>query len=365
MYDDVLCLLRHHNTGLCNRSGKTFGEVIHHFIIGADESGFMASANGDAYIVGAAGKRKHKKNTADCRASVTALRTGNVEGETGPAVILLAGKKKRRSFSDKFLERHGAAKRSTIIMTETVFMTTEALINLTPKLMKGYREMPFLKENPQWYFVEITDGFGAHHNSYEAMKLRADYKCLALKEEGDSSHVNQAYDRFVAKGDMKQACDSLGFMRGMRYRCGHSIDQYTLVHVMLQYLCETKRTTWTNSFRACNLDPRTRLDFKAWCDKISPFLLGGQTFKEEEDITAEYIYEMMPAFWKGMTVDERKKLMGLAKSYNYNFTFEMVKTAIKELHIPMANMHGARIVVHNCVEWVGLIDIVDPTPTIE
>ena len=116
---------------------------------------------------------------------------------------------------------------------ESAFMTTEAWMKLTPKLMKGYRSMPYLKENPQWFFLEITNGFGAHHNLLDALQMRLDHKCIALKEEGDSSHVNQAYDRFVAKGDKRHATDSLSFLRGLRFKTGAVLDQYSLVHVVL------------------------------------------------------------------------------------------------------------------------------------
>jgi hypothetical protein len=43
--------------------------------------------------------------------------------------------------------------------------------------------------------------FGAHLLSFTAMQQRLDNKILSLKEEGDSSHVNQGYDKFVAKSD--------------------------------------------------------------------------------------------------------------------------------------------------------------------
>ena len=59
----------------------------------------------------------------------------------------------------------------------------------------------YLKENPQWWFLDITDRFGLHHNSLEVLQMRLNYKCIVLKEEGDSSNVNQAYDRFVAKAE--------------------------------------------------------------------------------------------------------------------------------------------------------------------
>ena len=97
-YDNVLNLLRTRNVGLCRKSNKTFGEVIQHFIIGGDESNFMASHRGDAYDIGTVGK-KNEKNVADSRMSVTAYRTGSVGGETGPTIILLAGSKKKKHYS--------------------------------------------------------------------------------------------------------------------------------------------------------------------------------------------------------------------------------------------------------------------------
>ena len=63
---------------------------MHHFIIGGNKSFFMASSNGDCKIIGSL-----KKNIADNRASITAYRTGTVGGETGPTIMLLAGKRKK------------------------------------------------------------------------------------------------------------------------------------------------------------------------------------------------------------------------------------------------------------------------------
>ena len=216
--------------------------------------------------------------------------------------------------------------------------------------------MPFLKENPDWYFLEITDGFGAHHNNVEALQLRLDANCLALKEEGDSSHVNQAYDRFVAKGDKRHATDSLSFLRGLRYKTGQVLDQYSLVHVVLDCVRQTKRKTWTNSFRACNLDPRTRLPFKQWCDKISPFLLAGETFKEDGEIDAEYIFDMMPVFWKGMTVEERKKMYEIFYNEEGDVTQEMLERLHEELNVPYKDMHQIRV-IECCTDYEGLMDI--------
>ena len=77
-------------------------------------------------------------------------------------------------------------------MTPNMFMTMEAWVEMTPHLLTGYQSIPYLKDNPQWWFLEITDGFGSHHNNLKAMKSLAFAKCFLCKEEGDSSRFNQS-----------------------------------------------------------------------------------------------------------------------------------------------------------------------------
>ena len=355
-YESCLNLLRKRNTSLCKKSGKSFGEVMHHFIIGGDESCFMASANGDCRVIGSRNKKKHEKNIADTRASITAYRTGAVGGSQGPTVMLMKGTRKRTGYSNSFLVKHGCCKGSTVIMTDSAFMTTAAWEEMTPCLMIGYRSMPYIVDNPDWWFIEITDGFGPHHNSLSAMEMRANGKCISLKEEGDSSHVNQAYDKFVAKGDKKSACDSLNFLRSARYRIGHGMDQWSLVHVVLQCVKGTSADTWTNSFKACNLDPRTRVDFKAWCDRISQYLLAGQTFKKEENVTVGDVFAMMPSFWKGMEVSERKEIQEIIKRHNNEYTVECVKEIQNNCHVPLKDMHNIRLIDECVTKYTGLVE---------
>jgi hypothetical protein len=92
--DEAYNFTREENTGKCNLTGKTFGELMHHFITGGDETCIMACKDGYVRIVGARGKKKYKKRTSDSRASITMYRTGSVAGKTGPMVFLMKGKKK-------------------------------------------------------------------------------------------------------------------------------------------------------------------------------------------------------------------------------------------------------------------------------
>ena len=62
------------NTGL-TPEGKTFLEVMEHFIAGGDESCFLASA-GEVKIIGEKAKKKHEVHSANSRVSATIYRIG-------------------------------------------------------------------------------------------------------------------------------------------------------------------------------------------------------------------------------------------------------------------------------------------------
>ena len=60
-YARAISFLRENNTGVCNKTGKQFGELIEHFIVGGDETCLIADADGDLKVIGKAGKKKHEK----------------------------------------------------------------------------------------------------------------------------------------------------------------------------------------------------------------------------------------------------------------------------------------------------------------
>ena len=103
--------------------------------------------------------------------------------------------------------------------------------------------MHFVHDNQQWWVLEILDGFGPHVSSLEAMKVREDHKILVLKEEGDSSHVNQAYDKCVALHDKSKRRKCLSTLRGAKYITKGVVDQYDLVHTGLICVATTKAET--------------------------------------------------------------------------------------------------------------------------
>jgi hypothetical protein len=93
LFDTALDELRAKNTGTCQLLGQTFGKLIHHFIVGGDETCMMACDDGAIHIIGSADRKKHEKKTHDSRVSITMYQTGSVAGDSGPTSFLLEGVK--------------------------------------------------------------------------------------------------------------------------------------------------------------------------------------------------------------------------------------------------------------------------------
>ncbi len=107
---------------MCNKTGKLFGELIDHFILGSNETNLIADADGDLRIVGEKGKKKHEKKVANYQGSITMYRTGVAAGHNGPTVFLFKGKKRKSGFNDKFLKQEGCALGLMICMTKNAYM---------------------------------------------------------------------------------------------------------------------------------------------------------------------------------------------------------------------------------------------------
>ena len=141
-------ILRERNTGQ-TPCGKSFGEVMEYFVLGGDETCFMASA-GDVRIIGDKHKKKHEIASANSRVSTTVYRVGSPSGATGPTGFLPPGLRRQTGFTDDFLVKHGAAPGSTIVMTPTGYMTEDAWVEMAPSMATGIRQMPVIRDNPEW-----------------------------------------------------------------------------------------------------------------------------------------------------------------------------------------------------------------------
>ena len=81
--------------------------------------------------------------------------------------------------------KHSLVEGSTIVMTPDPFMTTEDWEKMTQLLLKCYSSLQYLKEDPYWRYVEMTDGFGVHqfiisHDSTVAKRIEYRLFIIAL-----------------------------------------------------------------------------------------------------------------------------------------------------------------------------------------
>ena len=313
-------MLRERNLGM-TPDGKSFGEVFEHFVMGGDETCFLASA-GDVRIVGDKKKKKHEITTANSRVSTTVYRTGSPSGATGPTGFLPPGVRRQTGFTDDFLIKHGAAPGSTIIMTPTGYMTEEAWVEMAPHMAAGIRKMPVIVDNPTWWVVKIIDGFGPHTSSLEAMTIYSEARIILLKEEGDTSQVCQAYDQMVAKDDKVTMRDGLGYLRQSGKLSKSVVSGWDLIHVALMAVRELSPSSWISSFTRVNLHPRFRVIFSEWCKRIANFLEGGESFKPE--LAETDTYSLLPAFWHGMASAEKIRCSEIVRLHESSYTVPCV-----------------------------------------
>ena len=85
---------------------------------------------------------------------------------------IIEGKKRRMTYSNAYPRREGCALGFTISMAENSYMTDEAWVEITPNIVVGYRHLPFVLDNSQWWVLELLDGFGSNTPNIEAIEVR-------------------------------------------------------------------------------------------------------------------------------------------------------------------------------------------------
>jgi hypothetical protein len=188
--------------------------------------------------------------------------------------------------------------------------------------------------------VKIFDGFGAHLLSLQAMQERYDNKIIAVKEEGDSSHINQACVKLVAKSDKKTGNKSLGMLWSATYLKRGVVDQWGLIHAGLYAICKTKRETWIQSFEACNLHPVTPMEFGDWCAKREQYLQVGQLFEVEAFNIDKYT--LRPSWRNVMKPKEMRNAFDVIKE-NGGFMMECLIELGESCKIPTKDMQNMRV----------------------
>ena len=353
------CDKRHIEQNLDDDSGVDFASVQKFFKVNLDEQNFMAS-DGKVRIIGDKGIKKHETELSDSRVSCTALFVGSAGDTKGPVQLLLAGRERKLGYNDACLRLLGCPEGSHITMTPTAFMTDDAWEEITPFLIKGIRAMPVIRDHPLWWVRLSLDGFKSHVNSASSMKLFQEAKIDILKEEADSSQVNQPFDRDPALDEKRIGRDLMSCLR-LAVRV---LDQWKLVHIIAEAHRVLPKGSWERSFKRCNLHPDHRVGFVDWCERIMPELQCGSKFEIEDTDTDRRA--LLPPWWRNLAQTTKEQAAAIASKYHYDWGCqellqelmgEPVSFSKSQLHqVPLCvrveEMYGIGTSVHTNAEVV-------------
>jgi hypothetical protein len=230
----------------------------------------------------------------DCQASITVLQAGASGGFSGHWIFLAAEKKCQalRSTDGK----PGVPPNSKFYMTPLAYMTDSVYAEIAPQLADGIQKMPHICEHPEWWVVVCLDGFGSLVNVHMAQEAFFQRKIMILKEEGDTSHVNEAYDQSVAKND------KAGMRANLDLICPHigvRLDQCYLITIAIEALKKIKPAAWVESFKKVNLHPQLRVTQRT-----------------------SSLFDAMPAVSKNLSVQDRHAVMSVIDSFYKDKTLD-------------------------------------------
>ena len=301
--DEAYAFLLKKNSG---HAHTDFRPIMKHFIGNADEACIMAN-EGTLRVVSSKAKKKTEKNVDDNRMSVTIVRVGTSEAN-GPTTFLGKGKKKSASAALIRILKKDAPAGSLLTFNDNAYMTDETWIETSHSMAKGIRALDVVCDYPDWWFVLFLDGYISHLNS-EALQIFADHKILIVKEEGDASDTNQAYDRHVAKQDKRVVREVLEATRQQV----SIVSQNMLLAAIIKSLSRVDQRVWEKSFIDVNLHPDHRTGFEDWARRIHDKLEASARFLTPN---SNILFNSTPAMWKKLTVEERKNCYALIDQFH-------------------------------------------------
>ena len=170
--------------------------------------------------------------------------------------------------------------------------------------------MPVIQDHPDWWVVITLDGFGSHLNVHSAQVTYAEYKIFVVKEEGDTSHINQAYDQSVAKCNKKE-------LRKAMHQIGRQlkIDQWILISIAMVTQLNVAAEEWISSHKKVNMHPKHRIPFAAWMKELEDrgVLKQGENYKPRVGL-----WDAMPACWIHLSVEDRHSVISIIDRHHTN-----------------------------------------------
>ena len=140
------------------------------------------------------------------------------------------------------------------------------------------------------------------------MQCFHDHRIHIVKEEGDASDTNQAYDQSVAKADKARI---RGLLDTVRPSLG-VMTQWDVIATCITALGRVTKTAWISSFQKVNLHPHHRVPIDEWLKRIDAKLQTGERFFKECN---NELFDAMPAVWRNLPVEVRHKVVSIINEF--------------------------------------------------
>ena len=153
---------------LCKVNTPTgaFNSVQEYFQLNFDESCFICN-DGVLKIIGNKDQKRHDKNASDNCVSISVVRSVNTEGNNGPVIFIGSDQmdKFNRIFSFKRMTKYYVLPPgSCVLLNKNAYMDNDTWVEVVRRMAPGIRQMPIIKEYPDWQAFLTFDGFKSHVN---------------------------------------------------------------------------------------------------------------------------------------------------------------------------------------------------------
>ena len=149
---------RHNNNNYDIMSDKKpFSAIMPYFWLNFDETCIVAS-DGNVSVLSGKESKTTSRIMSDSRLSITILRVGSAAGCDGPLIFLVEGKSVQYNALKDIVRNFGCPPGSCVIPTPSAYMTDDAWEEVLPHLIEGIRQMPVIRDYPEFKCMVTFDG---------------------------------------------------------------------------------------------------------------------------------------------------------------------------------------------------------------
>lgn len=131
--------------------------IWEYFWLNLDET-CIISDEGNYRVLSSKERKVTSKIMQDTRTSITILRVGSAAGCDGPIIFLVHGENIEYKSLKNLPKNYGCPPGSCVICTPTAYMTDKAWKKIVPILVRGIREMPGIRDYPEFKALLTFDG---------------------------------------------------------------------------------------------------------------------------------------------------------------------------------------------------------------